>query len=195
MPGSNVPAIYQRTEGNPLFVSEILRGLNQEVLVDGSGYLSDIPEVVKDAIGRRLTRLSEGCNEALTTASIIGREFELKLLAALLDDVGEDQLLIAVEEALAARIIEEMPASPTSYQFSHALIQETLAGELSAARRARLHANIGEALEELYPTELHAHAAQLAHHFSQAATLIGPEKPVRYSLLAGEQALATYAWE
>ena len=80
-------------------------------------------------------------------------------------------------------------------QFSHALIQETLAGELSAARRVRLHAQIGQALEELYGDDAEAHAAELAHHFAEAEAVLGTEKLVRYSLLAGEGALAAYAFE
>jgi predicted ATPase len=75
------------------------------------------------------------------------------------------------------------------------LIQETLAAGLSVSRKVRWHARIGEALEELYGVDVEAHAAELAYHFAEAVTVTGPEKMVRYSLLAGEQALATYAYE
>ncbi|MCH8282445.1 MAG: tetratricopeptide repeat protein, partial [Chloroflexi bacterium] len=81
------------------------------------------------------------------------------------------------------------------YQFTHALIQETLAEELSLTRRVRLHARIAEALEQLYGDDTEAHAAELAHHFAQAEAMTGPEKLVRYSLQAGERALAAYAYE
>ena len=80
-------------------------------------------------------------------------------------------------------------------QFTHALIQETLTEELSLTRRVRLHARIAEALEKLYGDYAEAHAAELAHHFAEAEMATGSEKLVHYSLLAGQRALAAYAWE
>ena len=111
----------------------------------------------------------------LTTASVVGREFGFKLLSSLSGTASENELLEALEEALAARVLEELPDSAERYQFSHALIQETLSGELSAARRVRLHARIGEALEELYGVDAENHAAELARHFAQAEPVLGPE--------------------
>jgi tetratricopeptide (TPR) repeat protein len=186
--------IHHRTEGNPLFVGEIIRLLPGEVLEEGQDYLPNIPEGVRDAIGRRLNRLSEDCNQVLTVASVIGRGFELGQLSRIAER-SEEALLEALEEGLGASIIEEAPGSATRFQFSHALIQETLAGELSAARRVRLHARIGEALEEIYGVNVEAHASELAYHFAEAGTVLGTEKQVQYSRLAGEQALAAYAWE
>ena len=128
----------------------------------------------------------------LTTASVVGRQFGLKLLSSLSGTANENELIETLEEALAARVLDELPDSAERYQFTHALIQETLSGELSAARRVRLHAKIGEALEEQYGTDAVNHAAELAHHFARAEPVLGPEKLVRYSLLAGEQALGGY---
>ena len=146
-------------------------------------------------IGRRLDRLSERCNATLTIASVIGREFELRQLAPLVDDISEDRLLEVLEEALAARVVEELTQTVGRYQFTHALIQETLSEELSTTRRVQLHARIGEALEILYGAGAETHAAELAFHFSEAATVLGPARLIRYSLVAGEQALSTYAYE
>jgi predicted ATPase len=154
-----------------------------------------IPEGVREVIGQRLNRLSERCNQTLATASIIGREFDFKLLKALSSGITDDQLLQVVDEALSAHLIEEAPGSGERYQFTHALIQQTLVEELSTSRRVRLHARIGQALEELYGADAEAHAAELAYHFAEAESVLGPEKLVRYSLLAGERALAAYAWE
>ena len=170
-------AVHTQTEGNPLFVTEVGRLLVQEV------------------IGRRLNRLSQRCNEALTIASVVGREFELRQLDPLVEDISEDRLLEVLEEALSARVIEELPQAVGRYQFTHALIQETLAEELTLTRRVRLHARIAETLEELYGDDAEAHAAELAHHFAAAETLTGTEKLVGYSLLAGQRALSFYAYE
>jgi len=154
-----------------------------------------IPEGVREVIGRRLNRLSQRCNETLTIASVVGREFELRQLAPLVEDMSEDRLLDVLEEALSARVIEELPQAVGRYQFTHALIQETLAAEFTMTRRVRLHAHIAESLEQLYGDTTEAHAAELAHHFAEAESVLGTEKLVMYSLLAGEKALASYAWE
>jgi tetratricopeptide (TPR) repeat protein len=196
-----VRAVHAQTEGNPFFVREVVQLLSDEGALAPDTAPSDerwntrIPVGVREAIGRRLERLSDSCNETLGIASVIGREFSLVQLTRLIDDLTEDQLLEALEEALAAHVIEELDGTPGGYQFTHALIQGTLADELSQTRRARLHARIAEALEELYGSQAEVHAAELAHHFASAEAVLGAEKVVRYSILAGEAALAAYAPE
>ena len=171
-------AVHTQTEGNPLFVTEVVRLLVQEgELTQESGardsWTVRIPEGVREVIGRRLNRLFQRCNETLTIASVIGREFELRQLAPLVEDISEDRLLDALEAALSARVIEE----------------------LTLTRRVRIHARIAETLEELYGANTEAHAAELAHDFAEAEAVLGTENLVRYSLLAGERALTAYAWE
>ena len=195
--------VYAETEGNPLFVTEVVRLLVQEGeltperIKKEKSWTVRIPESVREVIGRRLNRLSERCNETLTIAAVIGREFELRQLQPLIEDLSEDRVLEILEEAQTARVIEEMPQAMGRYQFTHALIQETLADELSLTRRIRLHARIAEALEKLYgaASETPGHAAELAHHFSEAREVLGTERLVKYSLVAGQRALASYAWE
>ena len=199
-PSGMLEAVHRQTEGNPLFVTEVVRLLVQEgELTQESGQRDSwsvrIPEGVREVIGRRLDRLSERCNEMLTIASVIGREFTLGQLGPLIEDMTDDRLLEVLEEALSARVIEELPRTVGRYQFTHALIQETLAEELTTTRRVRLHARIAETLEELYGADAESHAAELAHHFAEAEGVIGTDKLVRYSLLAGERAMAIYAYE
>ena len=79
------------------------------------------------------------------------------------------------------------------YQFSHSLIQQTLSEELSSSRKVRLHAQIAHALEEIHGDD--AEASELAHHFAAAEPVLGTAKLVHYSRLAGEQALASHAYE
>ena len=200
-PRGLVEAVHSQTEGNPLFVTEVVRLLVQEgelsadKVRETDSWTIRIPEGVREVIGRRLNRLSQRCNEALTVASILGREFTMAQLRPLVEEVTEDRLFEVLEEALAARVIEELPQIVGRYQFTHALIQETLSSELSLTRRVRLHAQIAETLEELYGSDAESHAAELAHHFAQAEAAVGTEKLVHYSLLAGERASATYAYE
>ena len=194
---SIVEAIYSRTEGNPFFTTEVIqllsdRGELAESSESGPQSIR-IPEGVREVVGQRLNRLSPDCNLVLSTAAVIGREFTVDLLGRLIEDLTGDRLLEVLEEALAARLIEE--PSVGRYQFTHALIQETLADELSLTRRVRLHARIAETLETLYGPEIEAHAAVLAYHFAQAEAVTGAEKLVQYSLLAGDSALKVRAFE
>ena len=208
-PTGMVEAVHRQTEGNPLFVTEVVRllvqegELTQEKAGQRDSWSVRIPEGVREVIGRRLDRLSERCNETLTIASVVGREFTLEQLSPLIEDpsagsgqaMTEARLLDVLDEALSARVIEELPKSVGRYQFTHALIQETLAGELSTTRKVRLHARIAEAFELLYGDNAEAHAAELTHHFAEAQTVLGKEKLVRYSLLAGERALSSFAFQ
>ena len=194
-----VEAIYSHTEGNPFFTSEVIRLLSDrgELGLSRTGNIGSIriPEGVREVIGQRLNRLSESCNRVLTMASVIGREFEFRLLRVLDPEKSEEALLETVDEAAAARLIEELPGSIDRYRFSHALVQQTLSEELTTSRRVRLHARVALALEDLYGDEADAHAAELAQHFAEAEAHLGPDKMVRFSLAAGNRALAAYAFE
>jgi hypothetical protein len=193
-----VDVVFRQTEGNPLFVTEVLRDLLQEgrltegAASGGAGWSVRIPQGVREVIGRRLEPLSEGSNHALAVAAVIGREFTLELLGHLVDDMTSNRLLEVLEEALAARVLEEVPQAIGRYRFTHALIQETLLEETSMTRRVRLHAVISEVMERLYGDNTQEHAAEIAHHISQAVTMTGAQRLVHFSLLAGERALATH---
>ena len=144
-PSGLAEAVHTQTEGNPPFVTEVVRLLAQEGALspdpspsgrgetagrgEGDSWTVRIPEGVREVIGRRLNRLSQRCDETLTTASVIGQEFELRQLTPLVEDMTENRLLEVLEEALSARVIEELPQVVGRYQFTHALIQETLTEE------------------------------------------------------------------
>ncbi len=200
-PEQLVGAVHGQTEGNPFFVTEIVRlltqegGLTADALITSRDWSVGVPEGVRDVIGRRLNRLPARCNELLRLASIFGREFSLEQLVRLSDDLSEDDLLRLLEEALAAHLVEEVPRAAGRYRFPHTLIQETLAAELSTTRRVRLHARIAEMLEGLYGPQAEAHAAELVHHFAEAETVLGTDKLIHYAQVAGERALAAHAYE
>jgi len=201
--------IHGHTEGNPFFLGEVVRYLAEsgqlaEASVDlgipEPGTLDPmdeigIPQGVRDVIGQRLMRLTDPCNQSLVTASVIGRKFEFNLLTSLINSASEDDLLDLVDEAIAARIIEELPGRDARYKFRHALMQQTLMESISAGRKMRLHARIREALEAVYGNDPGGHASALAHHFTQPASVLGNEQMIHYTLMAGERALATHAWE
>ncbi|MCI0847217.1 MAG: AAA family ATPase [Chloroflexi bacterium] len=191
-----VQSLHAHTEGNPFFLAEVIRLMASQggTGEDGAGALG-LPQGVRDVIGQRLRRLSDQCNTALTTASVVGREFDFRMLGIVMEDVSETELLALVDEALEAHLIEEAPGQGDRYVFPHALVQQTLLESLSSSRKVRLHARIGEVLETLYGGQPENHAAELAHHFSEAAPVLGTDKMVRYALMAGEKALAAFAHE
>ncbi len=146
-----VEALFAHTDGNPFFMTEVIRLLSEsgELTVEtiGTPEAPKIPEGVRAVIGQRLNRLSQQCNDVLTTASIIGREFDFRLLNNLSSETSEDEMLRAVDEAVSFHLIEDVPGQIDRYRFSHALIQQTLSQELTTSRKVRLHVRIAEALE------------------------------------------------
>ena len=196
-----VDTIHALTDGNPLFTSEVIRYLAREgrlssrTLPKNQSLHLKIPEGVRETISQRLDRLTESCNRLLRVASVVGREFGLDMLPCLVDDPDRDHIAIGIEEALANRIVEELPGVVGRYRFSHHLIQEILKNGLTSVDQARLHARIAEALEELYADALDEHAAELATHFTEARTILGNKKLIRYSLMAGKRAADRSAYE
>ncbi len=187
-----VGAVHGETEGNPLFVGEIVRLLATEGrLEDAEAGPIAIPESVRDVIARRLGHLSEECNRLLVLASVLGREFAPDALARA-GGVTEDELLGTLDEAMAARVVSDVPGSPGRLRFAHVLIRDTLYERLTTARRIRLHRLAVEALEGLYGEESGAHLAELAYHAVEGSELA---KGLVYARRAGDRALALLAYE
>lgn len=189
-----VKAIRTETEGNPFFVIETVRLLASEGRLEatpGRSWSLTIPQGVKEVIGRRLDMLSTECNEVLTFASVLGREFELPAIE-LLSGKAPDDLLEALDEAVAARVLQQ---SGGGYRFAHALIRETLYDELSTARRLRLHKSAGEALEKLRGDDPDRFGSELAHHYFEASALGEVEKAIAYARRAGDKAMQQLAFE
>jgi len=198
-------ALHRATEGNPFFIEETLRHLVEtgRIFRREGRWVSDatninemgIPEGVREVIGRRLSRLSPACNGALTSASVLGREFEFAVLGAM-TGLDEDALLTVIEEALEAQAIVEVKGKAVAaYVFSHALVRQTLYEELSLPRKQRLHARAADAIETVHVRNLSSHTASLATHYRLAGAAGNPEKAVEYSLRAGDVAQAAFAHE
>jgi DNA-binding SARP family transcriptional activator len=191
-----VADLYAETEGNPLFVSEIVRLLAAEgrLASDGSVGIS-IPESIREVIGRRLRRLSGECRRVLSLASVFGREFGLVALERVADYTGIDKLLSVLDEAMAGRVIEEVPGVLGRLRFGHALTRDTLYEEIPATHRARLHLRVAEVLEALYAGNPDAHLAELAHHFFLAVPAAAAGKATEYAERAGDHAARRLAYE
>jgi DNA-binding SARP family transcriptional activator len=174
-------ALHQETEGNPFFVEEVLRNV-------GERSEDRVPQGVREAVERRLARLSEPVRELLARAAVIGRDFDLALLERLTSATG-DEVVARLEEAMRAQVIEEVGVG--RYSFLHALIRATLYDGLSLTRRARLHLQIGQALEEAPGAPPYG---ELAHHYWVAAA--GElDRVADYSARAARQALEQLAYD
>ena len=207
--GPSVPAglaqvVFRETEGNPFFVEEVFQHLSEEgrLFDDAGRWKADlridqlrVPEGVRLVIGRRLERVSDDARKALTTGAVIGRHFDLRLLEAA-GKVDEDDLLDALEAAEQAQLISSTTSGrDVRYTFVHELIRQTLVENLSLPRRQRLHLRIANALETLHSAAPEKAASILAHHFYQAGAAADDETTLRYLVMAGDQALASAAFE
>ncbi|MCH8229565.1 MAG: AAA family ATPase [Chloroflexi bacterium] len=197
-PPALIDEIHDRTEGNPFFIVEVTRDLAREAAVRGGNFDSvgsfRIPEGVREAIGVRLNRLSEECNQVLRTASLLGRVFDFALLAAVMADPSEDVLPDLIDEAIVSGAVREVPGTDERYEFTHALIHETLAEELPTRIRTRLHARIVDAIETIYADRLADRSAELSFHCAEAGTMVAENREAHYARMAGERAVTAYAW-
>jgi len=190
-------SLYKQTEGNPLFLREIVRFLEQQGLFSGDNTNQmaalppaiRIPEGVREVIGRRLNLLSASCNEVLALAAVIGRDFDHEVLLRAARRDGQ-ALADALDEALIAHIIEE--TTDGRYQFAHNLIRLTLYDELRPARRRQLHGSVGAALEVSRRAEIDALLPELARHFLASGDI---DRTVDYATRAGQRAEALLAFE
>ena len=198
-PDALVAAVFRETEGNPFFMTEVMRLLVANRRLEHPeavrSWSLDVPQGVREVVGRRMHTLSPETSHLLTLAAVIGREFRLDTLERLAD-LDADTVLERVEEAAVARVITEVTGTVGHYRFAHALIRETLYEGLIAARRARLHRRIGEVLEAEYAGREERHANELAHHFFQGiAGGADPQTAIRYAVQAAERAVAMVAYE
>src|SRR5438477_1300863 len=193
-----VRAVHRETEGNPFFVDEIVHLLVAEEALERRDAMIarrlPVPQGVREAIRRRLAPLPAPCRDALTLASVVGREVGLGALQRACA-LGADALLEVLGPALGREILVPDPRTAGRYRFAHALIRETIYEELGAAERARLHGRIGEVLEALHQMDPTPHLATLAHHFLEAVPAGGAEKAITYSTRAARYAEASLAYE
>jgi DNA-binding SARP family transcriptional activator len=198
-PGASAPelarTVHAETEGNPLFVGEILRLLAAEHRLDEPATAPlAIPQSVREVIGRRLRHLSYQCNELLVLASVLGREFDLDALARI-SGLERDAMLEFLDEAMDARVVSEVPGAIGRMRFAHSLIRDAAYHGPARSRRVQLHRRVGEGLEALYASDLDPHLAELAHHFFEAAAGGDGQKAVAYARRAGSRAVDLLAYE
>jgi eukaryotic-like serine/threonine-protein kinase len=203
VPWSLAEAVHRQTEGNPLFVQEVVRYLaEQKLLAVSSGKTKaadatvdiSIPEGLRDVIGKRLSLLSRDCNQLLSVASIIGREFSLDTLRGVAG-IQEKAFVDALKEAVRLSVVEERPqVGLVRYRFTHAFFRQTLYEEMIAPERLKLHQQVARALEAQYANRIEEHAVELAEHFSHSSGGDELKKAIEYGVVAARRAEAVYAY-
>jgi tetratricopeptide (TPR) repeat protein len=193
--------LARETAGNPFFAGEILRHMAETGALIQDEYgrwtaradLGDttMPDSVRTVIAQRVSRLGEPMQKVLRAASVIGRDFDFALLAAVVD-TDEDTVLDLLDAAMTAALVAEVPGARDRFTFTHALVQHTLYENLSVTRRGRLHRRVAEVLESEYGKHAGERIGELATHWLAAAPA-EPTKAVHYARLAGERALAQLA--
>ncbi|KAB2345591.1 BTAD domain-containing putative transcriptional regulator [Actinomadura rudentiformis] len=178
---ADLAGIAERTGGNPFFTRETARLLDAEGMPAAA---RGVPAGVGDVLRRHIARLPEDAQSILRNAAVVGRDVDLAVLTEV-SGGDEDAVIEAVEAGLAGGLIVEPAAG--RIRFGHALVRDTLYGELSRIRRTRIHGRVAAALERWRPGEI----AALAHHFLAAGD--EPAKAVRYARLAAEAAEARFA--
>lgn len=181
--------IHLETEGNPLFILESVRAT-----LEGGGEAA-VPGGIAEVIDRRLRRMDRDASTVLGTGAVFGRSFTVAEVARV-TGLPQSRLLDAVEQALAARLVEEVPGTADRLSFTHALIREVRYRQHSAPRRLALHEAAAEAIRALYSANLEDHLADLAGHL-EAAVRDQPSADAAVEALrrAGEQAAARQAFE
>ena len=194
--GDFAAAIHRETEGNPFFVEEVLKALIEQGSVRRESgrwkrcELTDllIPQSVKEAIGHRLDRVSEQCNEVLRISAILGKVFTFEELCAAAEQ-SEDVLLDALDEAVTTQLLAT--AGEESFAFTHDKIREVLYEELNPIRRRRLHRHAAQGLEKNRHNLVCA-VEKLAHHYIQAGD---HERGLHYAKQAAEEAQRVFAFD
>jgi DNA-binding winged helix-turn-helix (wHTH) protein/predicted ATPase len=194
-----VDVVYQRTRGNPFFVEEVLRLLQErKVIVDTEAGVDlkesvslAMPESVKTVINERVERLGKDAVELLRMASVIGREFPLRVLEEFTGK-QEEELIGVMDHCERYGLIHSSSGlGEEKYAFTHDLLQEALYETIGPARRRRYHLRIAQVVEKLYASRLEEQYEALAYHFYEGNDL---EKAVIYSHRAGVKAASHFAY-
>lgn len=198
LPAQLQELITGKAEGNPFYIEEVTKSLVESgVLRKSNGSYSlerpaeqvRVPDTIQEVILSRIDRLERQAKEAIQLASVIGREFTVRLLNRI-SDVGAklDDLL---GELKALELIYEKTYFPElSYMFKHALTHDVAYSTLLLERRKALHRIVAAAIEELYADRLPEHYEALAHHYYEGQEW---EKALDYLVKAGDKAAAAFA--
>ncbi|HET6267236.1 MAG TPA: diguanylate cyclase, partial [Acidobacteriota bacterium] len=186
--------MFHESEGIPFYVEELIKLLLEEGYVERFGTELELhkpdkmllPFSIRSLVQRRISRLADAPKRVLDFASIIGYEFDLGILARLIEE-NEGQLLDLLEQLIKMQLIREVGAEGEEhYAFKHNKIRDVVYEDMGLIKRKKFHRRVGELLEETHPEDLLLYAEELAYHFHQGGEWA---KASAYSLQAGKKAL------
>lgn len=192
--------LHSETEGNPLFVVEMVRAgtleqpdnvypVARSLLPLLTQHSSTLPPSVQIVLATRLAQLSPLARDVANVAAVIGRAFPFPILARA-SGQSEEAVVQGLDELWQRRIIREQGEGITeTYDFSHDKLREIACASLSSARQRLLHRRIAEAFEDIFVDALDTVSGQIAAHYERAGL---PEKAIPYYRRAGETALRFY---
>ncbi|MFL6023810.1 MAG: ATP-binding protein, partial [Marmoricola sp.] len=193
LPAELEATLLGRAEGNPFYLRELLRSLQDTgAVAEVAGrwrfdptVTVEVPDTVERVVLARIDRLPPGDRDLLDSAAVIGREFDLPLLGRIAGvELAESSLSGLTRLGLFER------STATGYRFSHPLIQETAYSSMLRRGRAELHGRAAEAIEKLVENGAVEHHAVLARHHSAAGHVA---EAVRYHRLAALSAMRVVA--
>jgi hypothetical protein len=195
-------AVHRETDGNPFFLSEVLRYLAETggIYQDVAGQWTPaeslsplaLPDSVREVVGGRVARLGDRAERSLAIAAVIGRRFDLDLLTRA-TRFPEDEVLDILEAATAAALVREVAGPPGHYTFAHALIRHTIYEALGPTRRSRGHRQVAEALEDICGGHPGPRVGELARQWLNASGGSASGRAIRYARQAGDAALSALA--
>jgi ABC-type oligopeptide transport system substrate-binding subunit/class 3 adenylate cyclase len=192
LPASIRQLILDRSEGNPFYLEEIIRGLIEQgaVVHEGRTWRATeqilqvtIPDTLQGVLLARIDRLQEDVRRTLQMASVIGKSFLFRLLEMIAE--AERQLDEHLAQLQRADLVREKARIPElEYIFKHSLTQEAAYNSLLIERRKEFHRKVGEALEQLFSGRREEFLGLLAHHFDAAGERA---KAIEYWIQAGDK--------
>ena len=201
LPAAFLCLVNAKTQGNPLFVEELINGLKDDGLIwqEGEAYRVvenldqvEVPDTIEAVLLARMDRLAAPLRDLLRVASVIGRQFAHSVLRGIYPyTMSEAEMLdrlTNLEQLDLTRL--ERPEPELEYLFKHNLTQEVAYENLSFASRRELHERIGRFLEQHYSDQLERFYGTLAHHFARGGQ---PAQALSYALAAGAQAGSLFA--
>ena len=190
--------IHEHTGGNPFFIEEVCTALTEEGKVSLEGRKAifmhslkqlSLPSTVQAVLRARVDRLDHNTKEVLQLASVVGREFASRILERIFDS-GEG-ISPSLETLKLQELIRQIRLIPEAeYMFKHILTQVAVYETLLLKRRKKLHAAVGQAIEELYCERLEEQYENLAYHYSNSTNT---EKALNYLEMAGDKATLVHS--
>ncbi len=183
--------LMKLTGGNPLFVTEVAALLEREQTYELK--TTALPSAAISVIEDKFIRLPAVTVSALEASAVVGRNLDIELLSKI-SDQDPQSFLESIQPALDLGILEATGPMGTALRFSHEIVRQSVINGLPKVRSAKLNLATARGLEELHSTETAKYAGTIAHHYSSAQPLAGPEPVFEFSLMAGEYELANRAF-